>query len=78
MESGVLENWRMADWHIFKGASTWSLAFSRMADWHTCKLVRATKTDNFQMCAILLALVELACHSRERQTPCRGALIIIN
>ena len=31
-------------------------------------LVRATKTDNFQMCAILLALIELDCHSRECQT----------
>ena len=26
------------------------------------------------MCAIFLALIELDCHSRERQTQCRGAL----
>ena len=49
----------------------------RSREWQTGipKLVRATKTDNFQRCAILLALIELDCHSRERQTPCRGALM---
>ena len=49
----------------------------RSREWQTGipNLVRATKTDHFQMCAtILLALIELDCHSRERQTPCRGAL----
>ena len=51
--------------------------------WHSRKwktgipnLVRATKTDNFRMCAILLTFIELDCHSRELQTPCRGALMI--
>ena len=39
----------------------------RSREWQTGipNLVRATKTDNFQMCAILLAFIELDCHSRE-------------